>query len=201
MPELCVTLVVPIKRLDNVTSLALKLPDTSRATMAEAVFKGVAVVAVLATFPDDEMIANFVSTIPAAASMSALTIKDVDNAPDAELCTIPVVVKLGKETIPVADARLKPVPKVVFNCNIPELCVRLVVPIKRLDKVTLPALKLPDPSRATMAKFVLLGVAVVAELATLPDEEIICSLSSEIVLVVMSAFTIKLDVKAPVKLL
>ncbi len=53
---------------------AAKLPLASRATIAEAVFASVAVVAELLTFPEVEMVANFVSTIAADALMSAFTI-------------------------------------------------------------------------------------------------------------------------------
>ena len=53
---------------------AAKSPLASRATIADAVFASVAVVAELLTFPDVEIVANFVSAIAADALMSALTI-------------------------------------------------------------------------------------------------------------------------------
>jgi len=53
---------------------AVKLPEASRATIALAVFADAAVVAELLTFNAVEMVANFVSTMPAAALMSAFTI-------------------------------------------------------------------------------------------------------------------------------
>ena len=52
---------------------ALKLPDASRATIADAVFASVAVVAELLTFDAVEIVASFVSTMAADALMSALT--------------------------------------------------------------------------------------------------------------------------------
>ena len=53
---------------------AVKLPDASRATIAEAVFADAAVVAEFDTFDAVEIVASFVSTIAALALMSALTI-------------------------------------------------------------------------------------------------------------------------------
>ena len=53
---------------------AVKSPFTSLATIADAVFALVAVVAELLTFPAVDMVASFVSTIAAEALMSALTI-------------------------------------------------------------------------------------------------------------------------------
>jgi hypothetical protein len=64
---------------------AEKLPDASRATMAFAVFALVAVVAELATLPVVEIVASFVSTIPADADTSASTIRELDKFPDALL--------------------------------------------------------------------------------------------------------------------
>ena len=52
---------------------ALKLPDASRATIADAVFRLVAVVAEFETLDALEIVASFVSTIAALALMSALT--------------------------------------------------------------------------------------------------------------------------------
>jgi hypothetical protein len=64
---------------------AEKLPDASRDTMAFAVFALVAVVAELATLPAVEIVASFVSTIPADADTSASTIRELDKFPDALL--------------------------------------------------------------------------------------------------------------------
>jgi hypothetical protein len=52
---------------------ALKLPDASRATIADAVFAELAVVAELLTFEAVEIVASFVSTMAALALMSAFT--------------------------------------------------------------------------------------------------------------------------------
>ena len=57
-----------------VITLAVKLPDASRATIALAVLLAVAVVALFDTLPAVLIVASLVSTIPAAALMSALTI-------------------------------------------------------------------------------------------------------------------------------
>jgi hypothetical protein len=64
---------------------AEKLPDESRATMSFAVFALVAVVAEFATLPAVLMVANLLSAIAAAGSISALTINELDNNPDALL--------------------------------------------------------------------------------------------------------------------
>ena len=64
---------------------AEKLPDASRATIALAVLRLVAVVAEFATLPAVEIVANFVSAIAAAGSTSAFTINEVDNSPEALL--------------------------------------------------------------------------------------------------------------------
>ena len=80
---------------------ALKSPLPSLATMAEAVFVAVAVVAELLTLPAVLIVANLVSTIPALASTSALTMLEVDKTPEALLCTTPAVLK-GVTVTPVA---------------------------------------------------------------------------------------------------
>src|SRR5579872_7004473 len=80
----------PVKLATTVP--ALKFPELSRATIAFAVFKLVAVVAEFATLPAVEIVANLVSTIAAAGSTSALTINELVNNPDELLCTTPAVV-------------------------------------------------------------------------------------------------------------
>ena len=55
-----------------VTVPAAKFPDPSRATIAPVVFALVAVVALLRTFPAVEIVASFVSTIPAAVLTESL---------------------------------------------------------------------------------------------------------------------------------
>jgi hypothetical protein len=63
---------LPVK--EAVIVPALKFPDASRATIADAVFADVAVVAELLTFAAVEIVASLVSTMPAEALMSASTI-------------------------------------------------------------------------------------------------------------------------------
>ena len=65
-------LAVPVKAA--VIVFAVKFPEASRATIADAVFADVAVVAELLTFDAVEIVASLVSTMPAAALMSASTI-------------------------------------------------------------------------------------------------------------------------------
>ena len=79
---------------DAVTVPAAKSPEASRATIAEAVFASVAVVAELETLPTVEIVASFVSTIAAEALMSALTIV-------ASAIIVDVTVPLGRVTVPV----------------------------------------------------------------------------------------------------
>jgi hypothetical protein len=65
-------LAVPVKAAVIVP--AAKLPEASRATIALAVLAATAVVAELLTFNAVEIVASFVSAMPADALMSALTI-------------------------------------------------------------------------------------------------------------------------------
>ena len=92
-------LALPVR--DAVTVPAAKSPEASRATIAEAVFASVAVVAELETLPTVEIVASFVSTIAAEALMSALTIV-------ASAIIVDVTVPLGRITVPVkvGEARL-----------------------------------------------------------------------------------------------
>ena len=78
-----IAIVLPVARAVAVLALpvnaavtvpALKLPLASRATIALAVFVDTAVVAELLTFKAVAIVANLVSTIPADAFISALTI-------------------------------------------------------------------------------------------------------------------------------
>ena len=203
---------------------AEKLPDASRATIAFAVLALVAVVAEFATLPAVEIVANFVSIIPAAAAISAFTIRELDKLPEASLCTIPGLVNADIEITPpeAIFIRSKPLvlndklseladkPEVVLpvntsdgnavvpagNCKVPVI----VSPVRntlseaapRRLAIIVPALKLPNASRATMVFAVLRFVAVVAELATLPAVEIVASLVSTIPAAgSISALTIK----------
>ena len=61
---------------------AEKFPEPSLATIVFIVFVAIAVVALLLTLPVVEIVANFVSDIAAAESISAFVIKDVDNTPE-----------------------------------------------------------------------------------------------------------------------
>jgi hypothetical protein len=82
---------------------ATKFPEASRATMALAVFRFVAVVALLATLPAVEIVANFVSTMAAAASMSALMIPEIVAEParlfSLEGVTVSLLTKVYPEDI------------------------------------------------------------------------------------------------------
>jgi hypothetical protein len=76
---------------------AEKLPEASRATMADAVLALVAVVAELDTLLLEEIVASFVSAIAAAELMSALTMESavialamVILAPPLKLVAVPV---------------------------------------------------------------------------------------------------------------
>ena len=73
-PEVPDTLPVTLPVKLAVTVPAVKLPDASRATIAEAVLAEVAVVAELETLLAVEIVPNLVSAIAALALMSALTI-------------------------------------------------------------------------------------------------------------------------------
>jgi hypothetical protein len=93
---------------------AEKLPDESRATIALAVFALVAVVAEFATLPAVEIVANFESVIAADDEISALTINELDNNPDALLCTTPAVlngVMVAELLITVSVILIKPAAK------------------------------------------------------------------------------------------
>ena len=132
--------------------VVLKLPDALRATIVDAVLASVAVVAELLTLPAVAMVASLVSTIAADALMSALTIA-------------PVAIDVALPTEVMSPVRLALVVTVVAVLALP-FNVAVIVPAE----------KLPDPSRATMADKVFKFVAVVAELLTLPAVLIVASL-------------------------
>ena len=111
---------------------ALKLPEASLATIADAVLALVAVVALLDTFPAVDIVANLVSAIPADALMSASTIT-------------PAAIEVVLPTDVTSPARFA-------------LVVTLdAVPVKLA--VIVPALKLPEASLATIVDAVLALVA------------------------------------------
>ena len=87
VPAAVAVLVNPMLTLVAVTVPAVKFPEASRATIADAVFADVAVVAELLTFDAVEIVASLVSTMPADALMSALTI-----TPAAILVALPTEV-------------------------------------------------------------------------------------------------------------
>src|SRR5258706_333786 len=138
---------------------AAKLPEASLATIADAVFAEVAVVAVLDTLPAVAIVANLVSTMAAEALMSAFTIREVVNKPAASLCTMPVAERFVNVVTPVTVS--SPF-TVVATATLPmETDVALDVPTltapaKSIDVETIepaviaPAAKFPDPSRNTM---------------------------------------------------
>jgi hypothetical protein len=64
---------------------ALKLPETSLNTIVEAVFKFVAVVAELDTFPLVVIVFNLESEMEAVPLISAFTIKEVERFPETSL--------------------------------------------------------------------------------------------------------------------
>ena len=123
-------LAVPVKAAVIVP--AVKFPEASRATIADAVFALVAVVAELLTFPAVAIVASLVSTMPAEALMSALTITPA--AIEVELPT--------EVTSPV---------KLALVVTVEALPVRAAVIV--------PALKLPEASRATIVDAVFAFVA------------------------------------------
>jgi tRNA-binding EMAP/Myf-like protein len=142
---------------------ALKLPDASRATIADAVFALVAVVAELLTLSAVAIVSSLVSTMAALALISALTI-----TPEAIEVALPTLV-----TSPV---------KLAFVVTFDAVPVRFAVIV--------PAIKLPDASRATIADAVFALAAVVAELLTFEAVEIVASFVSTIAAeALMSALT------------
>jgi len=210
---------------------AEKFPEESRATIAFAVLALVAVVAELATLPTVEIVANLVSTIAAAGSTSAFTIKELDNNPDALLCTTPAVLNgvmvaellitssvtltapaenppdavrftIALAVFALVAALASTVAAATFAADCPPtklttvaLCVPVTSPDNEPEKlvavvavvalplkfaVIVPAEKFPEESRATIAFAVLVLVAVVAELATLPAVEMVANLVSTI---------------------
>ncbi len=163
------------------------------------------------------MVANFVSTIAAAGSTSAFTINDVLKAPAALLCTTPAVLNPLIVTVPVADIFMRSAP-LVSNDNWLAVAhdnpVPVLTPVKLIDGAAavpaeavkfaeiVPALKFPEPSRATIAFAVFALVAVVAELETLPAVLMVANFVSTIAAAgSTSAFTINDVLKAPAALL
>jgi hypothetical protein len=106
-----------------------------------------------------------------------------------EVCSAsaPISVKLQATLAePLTDLAVLPTVRFLAVCQ-----VVAVVALPLNAAVTVPAEKLPEASRATIALAVFAFVAVVAELETLPAVAIVASLVSAIAaLALMSAFTI-----------
>jgi hypothetical protein len=87
---------------------AVKLPEASRATIAEAVFASVAVVAEFRTFPDVEMVLNLLSAI----EPESIVLVTVPESPVVMI--VPVVAGIVR-TVPV------PTTAVGMSCTVPEV--------------------------------------------------------------------------------
>ena len=146
--RLPVTLPVTLPVNAAVTVPALKLPDASRATIADVVLALVAVVALFDTFPAVAMVANFVSEIAADALISASTI-----TPAAIAVALPTDV-----TSPVRLALVVTV--AALPVHEPEEPETLPVTLPVNAAVIVPALKLPDASLATTVETVFAEVAL-----------------------------------------
>jgi hypothetical protein len=123
-----------------------------------------AVVAELATFPLEEMMASEESGREAIAVVR-------------EMFDVP-----SKLTPVAVTAPERPIVRGVTSALAVEalpVIVPVIGPINWVAVIVL-AVKSPEPSRATIALAVLVLVAVVAELATFPEEEMVASLVSAI---------------------
>jgi hypothetical protein len=149
-----------------VTVPALKLPDASLATIALAVLVFVAVVAELDTFPAVAIVASFVSAIAAEALTSASTIDPAVIPAEIVMFAPP----LNDVAVPVTSPLIA---IVLAVCK-----VVAVVAFPERAAVTVPAVKLPLASLATIALAVFVFVAVVAEFETLSAVDIVASLLS-----------------------
>ena len=102
---------------------AVKFPLASRATIADAVFASVAVVAELLTFPEVAIVANLVSTIAAVEEISAFTIVPSAILADVTAASLifTVVIALSEITGDVADEFVPA--KSPANCTLPVAAV------------------------------------------------------------------------------
>ena len=125
---------------------AVKLPDASRATIAEAVFADAAVVAVFDTFDAVEIVASFVSTIAALALMSALTIT-------------PAAMAVAKDPVPLPVT--SPVRVIVWS--------PVFVPL-RFDPVTAPVAAIVDEAVIVVAATVE-GLLAPSDVFVMPTAE------------------------------
>ena len=155
---------------------ALKLPDASRSTIVFGVLRLVAVVAEFDTFPAVEIVASLVSTIPAAGSTSAFTIKELDKFPNASLCTIPALVNASIEIVPPEDIFNRSNP-LVLNERLPVLADKpvVVLPVNINEgKAVVPAgnCKAPviiSPDLSTLLEALPVRFAVTVPAEKLPD--------------------------------
>ena len=143
---------------------ALKLPDASRATIADAVFALVAVVAELLTLDAVEIVASFVSTIAADALMSALTMLVAKLSFEYAIAALAFTSASTITPLPIAVTKL-PVPLPVTSPVSVIVWSPVFVPL-RFEPVT-------EPLAATLvgviAPSVRLIAGVVVEVATVPD--------------------------------
>jgi hypothetical protein len=152
-----------------------KSPEASLATIADAVAEAVAVVALLSTLPAVNMVASLVSAMLAPTATSAFTIKDVVRTPAAELWTMPIEFRAGKVIGAPTCPRIR---EVVVPPPMVRTPVESMAAVVMLLRVIVPAEKLPEASRAMIVLATLRGVAVVAELDTLPAVAMVSSFVS-----------------------
>jgi hypothetical protein len=98
---------------------ALKLPLASRATIADAVFASVAVVAELLTFPEVVIVANLVSAMAADVEISALTISPSNIFSLVTASAANLAVLIAELEITGTDALLFVPAKSPANCTLP----------------------------------------------------------------------------------
>jgi hypothetical protein len=107
---------------------------------------------------------------------------------------IPLTFDESISNTPVEDVYVRPLFPVRLSLDILMMSAESTcrLPTCKSVSVTVPALKLPDASRVTIAEPVLFAVAVVAELLTLPAVEIVASFVSAIAaLALISSLTIE----------
>ena len=149
---------VAVPDSDAVMVPALKLPLASRATIVLALFRLVAVVALLETLPAVLMVASLVSAMAAALFTIALVITSLATVVLRLTLPVPSMFWAVAVTFPV-----NPMVRVVAHCVAVEAFPSSVA-------VMLLAVKFPLASRATMALAVLALVAVVALFGMLVSE-------------------------------
>lgn len=148
----------------KVTLLNVVLPEPSRDAIALMVAALVAVVAEFDTLPAVAIVASLVSTIAAAGSTSALTIKDDDKTPDALLCTTPAVpnplnVTLLNAALPEPSRRAKVLGVAADTPDVAELA-------------TLPAVEMVASLVSTIPALAEMSALVTNEVEKLPDASV-----------------------------